>query len=57
MKIHSHVALLSVPVLMYIGLWQLATAQPSNTTAVGPGTALTSEQVVSNLVRRNLERA
>jgi hypothetical protein len=54
--IHSHVALLSVPLLMYIGLWQLATAQPSNTIAVGPGTALTSEQVVNNLVRRNFER-
>jgi hypothetical protein len=58
MKIYPHIALLSVPLLMYIGIWrQLATAQPSNTIAIDPGRALTSEQVVSNLVRRNLERA
>jgi hypothetical protein len=56
MKIYPHIALLRVPLLMYIGIWQLATAQPSDTIAI-PGTALTSEQVVSNLVRRNLERA
>jgi hypothetical protein len=57
MKMHSRIVLLNVPLLMYIGIWQLATAQPSNTIAIAPGTALTSEQVVNNLVRRNLERA
>jgi hypothetical protein len=53
---YPHIALLSVPLLMYIGIGQLATAQLSNTIAIDPGRALASEQVVNNLVRRNLER-
>ena len=57
MKIQPHVALLSVPLLMYIGSCQPATAQLSKTIAIGSRTALTPEQVVNNLVRRNLERA
>jgi hypothetical protein len=55
MRIHVVIALFSVPLLMYIGVWQLATAQPRNTFAIDPRTALTPEQVVNNLVRRNLE--
>jgi hypothetical protein len=57
MKIHLHIGLLSVQFLMCIGLWQPATAQLSNTPAIEPRAALTAEQVVNNLVRRNLERA
>ena len=57
MKIQPHVALLSVPLLMYIGSCQPATAQLSKTLAIGSRIALTPEQVVNNLVRRNLERA
>lgn len=59
MKIHLYyIALLSAQLLMCVGVWQPATAQPrSNAPAIEPRTALTAEQVVNNLVRRNLERA
>ncbi len=42
---------------MFIGVWQPAAAQSTNMPAAEPRAALTSEQVVNNLVRRNLERA
>jgi hypothetical protein len=42
---------------MLIGVWLPAAAQSTNTPPVEPRVALTSEQVVNNLVRRNLERA
>ena len=42
---------------MCLGGWQLASAQPSNTPAIEPRLALTSEAVVAKLVQRNLERA
>jgi hypothetical protein len=57
MKIDVHLALLSVPLLMSIGCWHPATAQLSNTIAMGHPAALTPEQVVNNLVQRNLTRA
>jgi hypothetical protein len=56
MKINLHIGLLSLQLLMCIGAWQPAPAQPSNAVAIEPRTALTSEQVVSKLVQRNLER-
>lgn len=57
MKIYLHIGLLSAQLLMYVGAWQPATAQPLNTPAIEPRIALTSEQVVNKLVQRNLERA
>jgi hypothetical protein len=57
MKINLHIALASVLILMCIGLQQRATAQPPSTPEFEPPTALTAEQVVNNLVQRNLERA
>jgi hypothetical protein len=57
MKIKLHIALVSVQILLCIGLRQPAAAQGSNTPAIEPRAALTAEQVVNNLVRRNLERA
>jgi hypothetical protein len=57
MKIHLHIALLSVQLLMCVGAWLSARAQPSSTLAIEPRAALTSEQVVNKLVLRNLERA
>jgi hypothetical protein len=57
MKIRLNVALLGVPLVMSIGSWQPATAQPSNTPAIESSTALTAEEVVNKLVQRNLERA
>jgi hypothetical protein len=56
-NIHPRVVLLSVPLLMSIGSCQLVVAQLSKTSATGSRTAVTPEQVVDNLVRRNLERA
>jgi hypothetical protein len=57
MKINLHIGLLSVQLLMCIGAWQPAPAQPSNAVVIEPRITLTSEQVVSKLVQRNLERA
>ena len=57
MKIYIHLALLSVPLLMHIGAWQRAIAQSLIVPAIEPHTPLTAEQVVSNLVQRNLARA
>ena len=57
MKIHLHIGFLSAQLLMCVAAWQPATAQPSNTPAIEPRTALTSEQVVDKLIQRNLERA
>jgi hypothetical protein len=57
MKMNLHLGLLSVQLLMCIGLWQSSSAQPSNRGAIDPRIALTSEEVVSKLVQRNLERA
>jgi hypothetical protein len=57
MKIYLHIALLSVQLLMWFGVWRLAAAQPSNTSAIEPRLALTSEQVVNKLVQKNRERA
>ena len=42
---------------MFMGVLQPAAAESTTTPAVEPRAALTSEQVVNNLVRRNLERA
>ena len=57
MKITFHLALVGVQILMCVGLRQLATGQTSNTPAIEPRAALSAEQVVDNLVLRNLERA
>jgi hypothetical protein len=57
MKIHIHIALVSAWLLMCVGAWQPATAQPSNTPVIEPRTTVTAEQVVDKLVQRNLERA
>jgi hypothetical protein len=57
MKIHLLIGLLSAWLLMCVGAWQPAMAQPSNTPATDPRAGLTSEQVVNKLVQRNLERA
>ena len=57
MRTHLHVALWSAPLLMCIGAWQPATAQPLSAPAIEPRIALTAEQVVNQLVQRNLERA
>jgi hypothetical protein len=62
MKVSLHNTFLGA-VLMYmcIGMcvcaWQLAAAQPLNPPALESRTALSADQVVDNLVQRNLERA
>jgi hypothetical protein len=57
MRLPLQIALLSAQVVMCVGASQQATAQPSNTPIIESRIALTSEQVVSKMVRRNLERA
>jgi hypothetical protein len=57
MKIYVHIALFGVQFLMHMGAWLAATAQSSNMLAIEPRTALTAEQVVNNLIGRNLARA
>jgi len=56
MNIYIYLALLSVPLLLQIGVWQKAIAQSSIVSVRGARSALTPEQVVSNLVQRNLTR-
>jgi hypothetical protein len=53
-KMHCHSAWFSLPLLVF---WQPVAAQPSATLALEPHAVLTAEDVVSNLVRKNLERA
>ena len=57
MRIHHIILLLSAHFLICGGAWQSAIAQPANTFSADPPLALTPEQVVKNLVQRNLERA
>ncbi len=57
MRVALHIALLSAQFLMCIGVWQRAPAQTSSTSVIEPRTALTSEQIVNQLVQKNLERA
>jgi len=58
MRIYLHIIwLLSAQFLMGGAAWQSAIAQPGNTLSADPPMTLTSEQVVKNLVQRNLERA
>src|SRR5205809_795590 len=55
MRIHLQIALLSVQLLMCFGAWRPATAQPSNTSAIEPSLALTSEEVVDKLLQSEKE--
>lgn len=57
MNIYIYLALLSVPLLMEIGVWQRAIAQSSVVPAIEPRSALPPEQVVNNLVQKNLARS
>lgn len=55
MKLYFHSASLGVPLLICVGMLQMAGAQPSDTAPPPP--VLSTEEVVNNLVRKNLERA
>ena len=58
MKIYPHLAPAMMQILILcIGAAQFAAAQPENATASQPQATLTAEQIVDNMVRRNLERA
>ena len=58
MRAGTHVAAVSVPILLLcVVAWQPAVAQSPHPTTPELRPALTAEQVVDNLVRRNLERA
>jgi hypothetical protein len=55
MRTYRPIARLTLPLLICLGSWTSAGAQPSG--ASPPHGALTAEEVVKNLVQRNLERA
>jgi hypothetical protein len=55
MKLYFHSASLGVPLLICVGMLQMAGAQSSDTAP--PPLVLSTEEVVNNLVRKNLERA
>ena len=51
-----HTASLGLPILICIGAWQMAGAQPSEPT-IRETPTMSVEEIVGNLVRRNLERS
>ena len=57
MKTHFHPALLVFPILICIGTWQMADAQSSHPTIPETRAVASTEEIVVNLERRNLERA
>lgn len=57
MKLHSRSARSSLWLFIGIGILQAAAAQPSDAPATTPQTGLSAEEVVNQLVQRNLERA
>jgi hypothetical protein len=57
MKLHFHAAALGLFLRMCVGTWQLADAQPSHPTILEAPTALSTEEIVSRLVERNLQRS
>jgi hypothetical protein len=57
MKINLAIAMVSILIVMCFGVLQPAAAQTSNAPPIDPRPTLTAEQIVNNLVRRNLERA
>jgi hypothetical protein len=57
MKVTIHSALLGVPILICVTASQFCAAQLANHEAVEASAVLTTEEIVSRLVRRNLERS
>jgi hypothetical protein len=57
MKVNLHTTSLGVPVLIAVVAWQLAAAQPSDPTIRENQAVLGTEEIVSHLVQRNLERS
>jgi hypothetical protein len=57
MKLHIRSARFILSLLTGLGVWQATGTQPSDTPAAGPPAQLSAEEIVTNLVRRNLERA
>ena len=57
MKIAFPYCPLGVPVLICVGMWQMAGAQPSHPAIRRNPVPWSTEEIVGNLVRRNLERS
>jgi hypothetical protein len=57
MKMNFQTASLGIPILLCVVAWQLAGAQPSDSTITENSPVLSTEEIVNNLIRRNLERA
>ena len=56
MKPHSSARFI-LSLLIGVGVLQTAAAQPPNTTAAGPRALLSAEEIVNNLIQKNLARA
>src|ERR1700719_4418545 len=56
MKMSFHTASLGLPILICIGAWQMAGAQLSEPT-IRETPTMSVEEIVGNLIRRNLERS
>jgi len=57
MNLYFHAASLGLPLLICVGTWQLADAQPSHPTILETPAALSTDEIVSHLVSQNLERS
>src|SRR6476660_1336839 len=57
MKVNFQTVWLGIPILLCVVTLQLAGAQPSDTTILENSPALSTEEIVNNLIRRNLERS
>jgi len=57
MKLYLHATSLGLFLLTCVGTWQLADAQPSHPTILEAPAALSTEEIVSRLVERNLQRS
>jgi outer membrane lipoprotein-sorting protein len=57
MKINTQIALAGLHVLVFLGMGSTVAAQMSSAVAMETRSGLTAEQIVQNMVRKNLERA
>jgi hypothetical protein len=57
MKVKLHAVSLGVPILVCLVVWQLAGARPADPTIRENEAVLGTDEIVNNLVRRNLERS
>src|SRR2546428_3691076 len=57
MNLNLHAAWLGLPLLICVGTWQRANAQPSHPTILETAAALSTDEIVRHLVSQNLKRS